>query len=84
MVKPDGIGDDHRHRDHGDQRQRHVHAQHENQAEHQQNQNPDQVGQLFGHKIPGGFNIAGAALNNVPRVIFHMPLEGEALDMRIQ
>ena len=80
-VEEEGIPDDDRQRNHGHQRHGDVHAHHEADAHHQEDRDPDQVRHLLRDKAPGGLDIAGTALDDVSRVMAHMPLEGEALDM---
>ena len=82
MVKTKGIEDDDRNGEHDDERQLRIHPQHEDQREQQKQEDPDQVGHLLGEKSLQGFDVGGAALNDVAGAVLHVPGIGEALDMR--
>ncbi len=84
MMEKDGIPDDDRQGSHGDEGQGHVHAQHEDHGHDQHDKNPDEAGHLLGDEIAGGVDIAGAALDDIPGVVLHMPLEGQAGNMAVK
>ena len=80
-VEVEGIENDHRNRQHGDQRQVQVHPQHEAQGKQQQNYDPDQVRHLFGQKVLQRLDVRGTALDDVPGAVVHVPGIGKPLQM---
>ena len=81
LVENQGIQKHHRHGNQRDQRQKGVHGQHEDHGQHQQNQNPEDGGHLLGEEIAGGVDVGGTALNDVAGPVFHVPGEGQALNV---
>ena len=72
--------------DDGNAGQRHhgkppVHAEHEAQTQHQQHRDPEKLHQLLGNKVADHIHVGSAALDDVAGLVFHVPREGQALDM---
>ena len=81
LVEMGGIGDDQGRRNQGNKGQRRVHGHHEGDGQDQQDQDAENTGQLLGQEVLGGLNVRGAALDDVAGLVFHVPGEGQPLDV---
>ena len=81
VVKVDGVADDQGHRNQRNDGQHAVHGSHEGNGQNQQDYNAENTGQLLGQEVFRGFNVRGAALNDITGTVFHVPGEGEMLNV---
>ena len=81
FVEMQGIRDDDGHRQHGNQRQARVHAQHKHNRKRQQNQDTDEVRHLLCQEVLQRVDVRSAALNDIAGPVFHVPGIGQALNV---
>ena len=81
LVEVHRIENDQRHRDQRQQSQFHVHRQHKGNRQHQHNHNAENGGQLLRKEVFHRIDVRGAALDDVAGAVFHVPREGQVLDV---
>ena len=81
LMEMQGVPDDQRHGDQGNEGEQSVHGAHEGNGQDQQDQDPEYAGQLFRQEVFGGINVRGTALDDITGFVFHVPGEGEMLDV---
>ena len=80
-VEMKRVGDDEGHRDKGDQRQRNIHREHEDQAQDQHDKDAENIRQLLGDKVLHRVDIRGTALDDVAGAVLHVPGKRQMLNM---
>ena len=81
FVEVEGIEDHNRCGDQGNESKQRVHGEHKGDGQRQKQGDAENRRKLLGQKILGGVDVRSAALDDVTGAVFHIPGEGQMLDV---
>ena len=83
-MKMNGVSNDQGHGNQGNEGEPSVHGGHEGHGQNEQNQGTEHRSQLLGQEVFGGLNVGSTPLDDIAGAVFHVPGEGQVLDVGIE